>query len=185
MNRNILTVPSVHTFDINPFQELENLMNNWGGAFDFNSALKDIPTPSKYPKYELLKDKNDSKHNRIRICVAGMNPDNIEISTLKNKISIKYEPEKSVNSEQVNKEDYEVIETENCRDIRKKQPEFETVVSYISNRSFTQYFSAPESYLVKVNSAEVKDGILTIDTIMELPEDMKETKIPIKITSDK
>lgn len=172
MNRNILTVPSVHTFDINPFQELENLMNNWGGAFDFNSALKDIPTPSKYPKYELLKDKNNSSHNKIRICVAGMNPDNIEISTLKNKISIKYEPEKDIKN---------IKSEENLE----KEPEFETVVNYISNRSFTQYFSAPESYLIKVNSAEVKDGILTIDTIMELPEDMKETKIPIKITSDK
>ena len=182
MNRNILTVPSVHTFDINPFQEMENIMRNWRGAFDFDSVLKDIPTPSKYPKYELLKDKNDSKHNRIRICVAGMNPDNIEISTLKNKISIKYDPEKIISEEpvQMAKEEY-IEETKKAE----KEPEFETVVSYISNRSFTQYFSAPESYLVKVNSAEVKDGILTIDTIMELPEDMKETKIPIKITSDK
>lgn len=182
---NMIAMPRVGAFDMTPFQEMENIMRNWRGAFDFDSVLKDIPTPTKYPKYELLKDKNDSTHNRIRVCVAGMNPDNIEISTLKNKISIKYEPEKPVNSEQVNKEDYEVIETENCRDIRKKQPEFETVVSYISNRSFTQYFTAPESYLIKVNSAEVKDGILTIDTTMELPEDMKETKIPIKITSDK
>lgn len=174
---NMIAMPHVGTFNMSPFQEMENIMRNWRGAFDFDSALKDIPTPSKYPKYELLKDKDDSKHNRIRICVAGMNPDNIEISTLKNKISIKYEPEKII---QVTKEEY-IEETKKAE----KEPEFETVVSYISNRSFTQYFSAPESYLVKVNSAEVKDGILTIDTIMELPEDMKETKIPIKITSDK
>ena len=174
---NMIAMPRVGAFDMTPFQEMENIMRNWRGAFDFDSVLKDIPSPTKYPKYELLKDKNDSTHNRIRVCVAGMNPDNIEISTLKNKISIKYEPEKPV---QITKEEY-IEETKKSE----KGPEFETVVSYISNRSFTQYFTAPESYLIKVNSAEVKDGILTIDTTMELPEDMKETKIPIKITSDK
>lgn len=179
---NMIAMPRVGAFDMTPFQEMENIMRNWRGAFDFDSVLKDIPTPTKYPKYELLKDKNDSTHNRIRVCVAGMNPDNIEISTLKNKISIKYEPEKPVSEEpvQITKEEY-IEETKKSE----KGPEFETVVSYISNRSFTQYFTAPESYLIKVNSAEVKDGILTIDTTMELPEDMKETKIPIKITSDK
>lgn len=177
---NMLAMPRVGTFDMTPLQEMENIMRNWRGAFDFDSVLKDIPSPTKYPKYELLKDKNDSSHNRIRICVAGMNPDNIEISTLKNKISIKYEPEKPVEPVQITEEEF-VEETKKS----KKEPEFETVVSYISNRSFTQYFSAPESYLVKVNSAEVKDGILTIDTTMELPKDMQETKVPIKITSDK
>lgn len=179
---NMIAMPRVGAFDMTPFQEMENIMRNWRGAFDFDSVLKDIPTPTKYPKYELLKDKNDSTHNRIRVCVAGMNPDNIEISTLKNKISIKYEPEKPISEEpvQITKEEY-IEETKKSE----KGPEFETVVSYISNRSFTQYFTAPESYLIKVNSAEVKDGILTIDTTMELPEDMKETKVPIKITSDK
>lgn len=179
---NMIAMPHVGTFDMTPFQEMENIMRNWRGAFDFDSVLKDIPSPTKYPKYELLKDKNDSTHNRIRVCVAGMNPDNIEISTLKNKISIKYEPEKPVPEEpvQITKEEY-IEETKKSEE----GPEFETVVSYISNRSFTQYFSAPESYLIKVDSAEVKDGILTIDTTMVLPEDMKETKVPIKITSDK
>lgn len=182
--RNILTVPSVRTFDMSsPFQEIEKLMNNWGGAFNFDSVLKDIPTPTKYPKYELLKDKEDSSHNRIRICVAGMDPDCIEISTLKNKISIKYEPkadEKEENSEEV----VEITETEEHIDT-KAEPQFESIVNYISNRSFTQYFSAPESYLIKVTSAEIKDGILTIDTTMELPQDMQETKIPIKTISSK
>ncbi len=177
---NMITVPRVGSFNMTPFQEMENIMRNWRGAFDFDSVLKDIPTPTKYPKYELLKDKNDSTHNKIRICVAGMNTDNIEISTLKNKISIKYEPEKPIDPVKISEEEY-IEETKKS----KEGPEFETVVSYISNRSFTQYFSAPESYLIKVNSAEIKDGILTIDTTMELPEDMKETKIPIKITPDK
>ena len=172
MTSNILSIPSVRTsIDISPFEEIKNIMNNWKGAFDFDSVLTDIPTPSKYPKYELLKDKKDPTHNKIRICVAGMNPDNIEISTLKNKISIKYESEKTSEIKNINDEN--------------KESDFETVVNYISNRSFNQYFSAPESYLIKVNSAEIKDGILTIDTTMKLPKDMQETKIPIKVISEK
>ena len=163
---NILSVPSVRTFDISPFEEINNIINNWKGAFNFDSELTDIPTPSKYPKYELLKDKKDHTHNKIRICVAGMDPNNIKISTLKNKISIKYEPEQPVS---INNKDKE------------KESDFETVVNYISNRSFNQYFSAPESYLIKVNSAEIKDGILTIDTTMKLPKDMQETNVPITI----
>lgn len=177
---NMITMPRVGAFDMTPFAEMENIMRNWRGAFNFDSVLKDIPSPTKYPKYELLKDKKDSTHNRIRICVAGMNPDNIEISTLKNKISIKYEPEKPVEPTQITEEEY-IEETKKSEE----GPEFETVVSYISNRSFTQYFTAPESYLIRVDSAEVKDGILTIDTTMEIPKDMQETKVPIKITSDK
>ena len=174
--RDIYKVPSVHTFDITaPFKEFETLVNNWKNVLDFDSNLKDIPTPSKYPKYELLKNKDDSSHNRIRLCVAGMKHEFIEISTLKNKLLIKYDPDKTSSIKKVKDEK----EQKN----KKKDPEFESIVNYISDRSFTQYFSAPESYLLKVKSAEIKDGILTIDTIMELPKDMQETKIPITVIS--
>lgn len=147
---------------LSPMDEFEQFMDNftsfhkWGKVFDLEKTFEPINNKDKYPKYTILKHKEDDSKRRIKIAAAGMNKDDFIVTTLKNKLCVKYEPK--------------CVECD----------EWEVMENNIGSRAFTQYFTAPEAYIVKVEEAEIKDGILIIDVNIEIPEDMKETEYKIK-----
>ena len=89
-----------------------------------------------------------------------MKRENFKITTLKNKLCVTYE------------------EATDSKDL--EDEEYESITNTISKRKFTQYFNANENYIIKVVSAEMKDGMLEIYVETEIPEDMKEKVIDIK-----
>ena len=89
-----------------------------------------------------------------------MDKEKFKITSLKNKLCVTYD------------------ETTDSKDL--EDDEYETVSNTISKRKFTQYFTAPETYVIKVENAEMKDGMLEIYVETEIPEDMKEKIIDIK-----
>ena len=132
----------------------------WGNVFDFSPAFCGLENKDKYPKYTILKNKKEENKFKILIAAAGMDKEKFKITSLKNKLCVTYE------------------ETTDTKDL--EDDEYETVSNTISKRKFTQYFTAPETYVIKVENAEMKDGMLEIYVETEIPEDMKEKVIDIK-----
>ena len=129
-------------------------------TFDFSPAFCGLENKDKYPKYTILKNKKEENKFKILIAAAGMDKEKFKITSLKNKLCVTYE------------------ETTDTKDL--EDDEYETVSNTISKRKFTQYFTAPETYVIKVENAEMKDGMLEIYVETEIPEDMKEKVIDIK-----
>lgn len=133
-------------------------------CYDFTPSLIDIPTITKYPKYEVVREKADDTHYIVKLLIAGLHKEDIKVSTVKNKLLVSHYPKKDSS-------DGEPLE---------ENAEYEVLTSSISKRGFTQQFTAPESYIVKVNSAKAENGILYLDIKLEIPEDMKESIINIE-----
>lgn len=140
-------------------QMMEDMTASWNNAFDFSPAFNGLENKDKYPKYTILKNKKEENKFKIKIAAAGMLKENFKITTLKNKLCVIYDESMT---------DSEVDD------------EYETVSNTISKRKFTQYFTANENYTIKVEKAELKDGMLEIYIETEIPEDMKEKVIDIK-----
>ena len=146
---------------LSPIEQIMNEMSaGWGNVFDFSPAFCGLENKDKYPKYTILKNKKEENKFKILIAAAGMDKEKFKITSLKNKLCVTYE------------------ETTDTKDL--EDDEYETVSNTISKRKFTQYFTAPETYVIKVENAEMKDGMLEIYVETEIPEDMKEKVIDIK-----
>ncbi len=146
---------------LSPIEQIMNEMSaGWGNVFDFSPAFCGLENKDKYPKYTILKNKKEENKFKILIAAAGMDKEKFKITSLKNKLCVTYD------------------ETTDTKDL--EDDEYETVSNTISKRKFTQYFTAPETYVIKVENAEMKDGMLEIYVETEIPEDMKEKVIDIK-----
>ncbi len=157
--RNLLRLNNMTT--LSPIEQIMNEMSaGWGNVFDFSPAFCGLENKDKYPKYTILKNKKEENKFKILIAAAGMDKEKFKITSLKNKLCVTYE------------------ETTDTKDL--EDDEYETVSNTISKRKFTQYFTAPETYVIKVENAEMKDGMLEIYVETEIPEDMKEKIIDIK-----
>lgn len=157
--RNLLRLNNMTT--LSPIEQIMNEMSaGWGNVFDFSPAFCGLENKDKYPKYTILKNKKEENKFKILIAAAGMDKEKFKITSLKNKLCVTYE------------------ETTDTKDL--EDDEYETVSNTISKRKFTQYFTAPETYVIKVENAEMKDGMLEIYVETEIPEDMKEKVIDIK-----
>jgi molecular chaperone IbpA len=105
-----------------------------------------------YPPFDLIKA-GDNEY-RIELAVAGFKPDELDITAQENVLIVSG---------------------------RKKEEADGATSDYIyrgiANRSFERRFALADH--IKVNGADMKDGLLMIDLVREIPESMKPKKIDI------
>ncbi|MDA7582924.1 Hsp20 family protein [Candidatus Pelagibacter sp.] len=110
---------------------------------------------SNYPPYNIRKTGKDNY--AIEVALAGFSKKDVEVEFEDNLLTVR--------TKQVNKLD-------------KKSDEVEIIHKGISQRQFARSFTIAED--VKVNGAELKDGLLTIACERIVPEYKKKKLIEIK-----
>lgn len=127
----------------------------WKFLYNVDPFLKE-ESVSTYPKYNIIKDKDNTDISQIIMAVAGLDKDKITVTTLKNKLSISYT--KETEGAEAAKEDSNIV------------------VQHISNRNFKQVFTVPEGREIKiVEGPKIEDGLLTLKVEAYIPEDCRET----------
>jgi molecular chaperone IbpA len=121
----------------------------------FNRELGRLNTAHKvnsqsYPPYDLLKLDEDTY--RLSVAVAGFSKENVNVSIDDGTLVIKGE----------------IVEVTDA----------EVVHKGIAGRKFTRTFALGE--YMEVSSAELKDGMLTVNIVRIVPEDKKPKVIKIK-----
>ena len=109
-------------------------------------------TQENYPPFDLLK-LGDNDY-RIELAVAGFKPDELDITAQQNVLIVS--GRKNEESEQKGS-DY--------------------IYRGIATRSFERRFALADH--IQVKAADIKDGLLAIDLVREIPEAMKPRKINI------
>ena len=119
--------------------------------FDFleNAARQDVG--DNYPPFDIEKVSDDAY--RITLAVAGFRPNEIDITARQNLLTI----------------------TGRKAENRNKDGNF--LHMGIATRAFERRFELAD--FVRVENAELRDGLLSIDLIREIPEAMKPRKIEI------
>lgn len=102
-----------------------------------------------YPPFDLIR--LDDNHYRINLAVAGFTRDEIEITAQQNQLIVSGR-----------KEDDDKVEY---------------IHRGIANRQFERRFGLAD--FIKVTDADMKDGMLSIDLVREIPEAMRPRKIAI------
>jgi molecular chaperone IbpA len=109
-------------------------------------------TQENYPPFDLIKvGENDY---RIELAVAGFKPDEIDITSQQNQLIVS--GRKSEESDEQGS-DY--------------------IYRGIANRSFERRFALADH--IQVKGADIRDGLLAIELVREIPEAMKPRKIAI------
>jgi molecular chaperone IbpA len=106
-------------------------------------------TAENYPPFDLIR--LDDNHYRISLAVAGFGRDEIDITAQQNQLIVSGKKNDDDKSEYIHRG--------------------------IANRSFERRFGLADH--IKVTEADLKDGLLSIDLIREIPEAMKPKKISI------
>ena len=118
----------------------------------FNNTLEyTVKQQTSYPPYNI--NKIDDLNYQVEMALAGFGKDDIEIKYADNQLTIK-----SVDSDD--------------------KKEKETLHRGISKRKFSRTFTLAED--MKVNGAELKDGMLLIELEKIVPEEKKPRTIDIK-----
>ena len=118
----------------------------------FNNTLEyTVKQPTSYPPYNI--NKLDDFNYQIEMALAGFSKSDIEVKTVDGQLTIK-----SIESE--------------------AKDEKETLHRGISKRKFSRTFTLAED--IKVNGAELKDGMLLIELEKIVPEEKKPRTIDIK-----
>ena len=118
----------------------------------FNNHLEyTVKQNTSYPPYNITKI--DDLHFQIEMALAGFNKKDVEVKYADNQLTIK-----SVES--------------------KGKSEKETLHRGISKRHFTRTFTIADD--VKVNGAELKEGMLFVDLEKIVPEEKQPRTITIK-----
>ena len=118
--------------------------------FDMLDQTARVETAAHWPPYNVEKVADD--HYRITMAVAGFDSDEIEITQTENTLLISGQ----------------------------KQPEQENgqfLHRGIATRAFKQTFNLAD--YVKVTNAKLENGLLTVDLVREVPEEMKPRRIQI------
>jgi molecular chaperone IbpA len=102
-----------------------------------------------YPPFDLVKI--DENHYRISLAVAGFSNDDLEITAQQNQLIV------SGKKADDDKVDY--------------------IHRGIATRQFERKFGLAD--FITVTDAELKDGLLSIDLVREIPEAMRPRKIPL------
>ena len=143
--------------DISVFNSLRPFSIGFDDMFDqFESMLGNggLSVQTNYPPYNIRKAGKDKY--AIEVALADFNRSDVEIEYEDNTLTVR--TKKVQKSE--NKDGDEIIHRG------------------ISQRSFSRSFTVADD--VKVNGAELKDGLLTIDCEKIVPEIKKRKLIPIK-----
>ncbi len=143
--------------DISIFNSLRPFSIGFDDMFDqFESILGNgsLAVQSNYPPYNIRKVGKDKY--AIEVAVAGFNKDDVEVEYEDNLLTVK--------TKQIKKTD--------------QNDNGEVIHRGISQRSFARSFTIADD--VKVNGAELKDGLLTISCEKIIPEIKKKRLIQIK-----
>jgi len=115
-------------------------------------------TQENYPPFDLIKQ-GDNEY-RIQLAVAGFQPDEIDITAQQNVL---------------------VVSGRRGEDGEEGGNDF--IYRGIANRSFERRFALADH--IQVKGADLKDGLLAIDLVREIPEAMKPRKIAVGGGSEK
>ena len=141
--------------DLSVFNSLRPFSIGFDDMFDqFESMLGDGGlVKNNYPPYNIRKAGKDKY--AIELAIAGFNKNDVEVEFEDNLLTVK------------TKKIDQTVEKDGDEIIHKG----------ISQRSFSRSFTIADD--VKVNGAELKDGLLTIDCEKIVPEQKKKKLIPI------
>ena len=143
--------------DLSIFNSLRPFSVGFDDMFDqFESMLGNgsLGVQTNYPPYNIRKAGKDKY--AIEVAVAGFNKDDVEVEYEDNLLTVK---------------------TKNVKRTEEKEGD-EVIHRGISQRSFARSFTIADD--VKVNGAELKDGLLTISCEKIIPEIKKKRLIEIK-----
>ena len=142
--------------DLSVFNSLRPFSIGFDDMFDqFESMLGDGGlVKNNYPPYNIRKAGKDKY--AIELAIAGFNKNDVEVEFEDNLLTVK--------TKKIDK----TVEKDGDEIIHKG----------ISQRSFSRSFTIADD--VKVNGAELKDGLLTINCEKIVPEQKKKRVIPIK-----
>ena len=143
--------------DLSIFNSLRPFSIGFDDMFDqFESMLGNgsLAVQSNYPPYNIRKAGKDKY--AIEVAVAGFNKDDVEVEYEDNLLTVK---------------------TKEVKRSEEKDGD-EVIHRGISQRSFARSFTIADD--VKVNGAELKDGLLTISCERVVPEHKKKKIIEIK-----
>tara|TARA_Y100000591_G_scaffold264016_1_gene237332 strand:+ start:122 stop:610 length:489 start_codon:yes stop_codon:yes gene_type:complete len=144
--------------DLSIFNSLRPFSIGFDDMFDqFENMLGNghLTMQSNYPPYNIRKTGKDNY--AIEVALAGFSKDDVEVEFEDNLLTVKT---KQVNKSEDNNSDGEIIH------------------KGISQRQFVRSFTIADD--VKVNEAELKDGLLTISCERIVPEHKKKKLIKIK-----
>ena len=143
--------------DLSIFNSLRPFSIGFDDMFDqFEAMLGNgrLAVQSNYPPYNIRKAGKDKY--AIEVAVAGFNKDDVEVEYEDNLLTVK---------------------TKQVKRAEEKDGD-EVIHRGISQRSFARSFTIADD--VKVNGAELKDGLLTISCEKIIPEIKKKRLIEIK-----
>ena len=143
--------------DLSIFNSLRPFSIGFDDMFDqFESRLGNgsLGVQTNYPPYNIRKAGKDKY--AIEVAVAGFNKDDVEVEYEDNLLTVK---------------------TKDVKRTQEKEGD-EVLHRGISQRSFARSFTIADD--VKVNGAELKDGLLTISCEKIIPEIKKKRLIEIK-----
>jgi molecular chaperone IbpA len=109
-------------------------------------------TQENYPPFDLIRE-GDNEY-RIQLAVAGFRPDEIDITAQQNVLIVSGRKNEESDEQGAN-----------------------FVYRGIANRSFERRFALADH--IQVRGADLKDGLLSIELVREIPEAMKPKKINI------
>ena len=142
--------------DLSIFNSLRPFSIGFDDMFDqFESMLGNgsLAVQSNYPPYNIRKTGKD--RYAIEVAVAGFNKDDVEVEYEDNLLTVK------------------------TKQVKKSEKNSDEVIHRgISQRSFARSFTIADD--VKVNGANMKDGLLTISCEKIIPEIKKKRLIEIK-----
>ena len=105
-----------------------------------------------YPPFDLIKE--GENEYRIQLAVAGFKPDEIDITAQQNVL---------------------IVSGRKSDETDEKGADF--IYRGIANRSFERRFALADH--IQVRGADLKDGLLSIELVREIPEAMKPRKINV------
>ena len=144
--------------DLSIFNSLRPFSVGFDDMFDqFESLLGNggLSMQSNYPPYNIRKTGKDKY--AIEVAVAGFNKDDVEVEYEDNLLTVK---------------------TKKVDKAVEKDMDGEIIHRGISQRSFSRSFTIADD--IKVEGAEIKDGLLKINCEKIVPEQKKRKLIPIK-----
>ena len=143
--------------DLSVFNSLRPFSIGFDDMFDqFESMLGDGGlVKNNYPPYNIRRKAGKDKY-AIELAIAGFNKNDVEVEFEDNLLTVK--------TKKIDK----TVEKDGDEIIHKG----------ISQRSFSRSFTIADD--VKVDGAELKDGLLTINCEKIVPEQKKKKLIPIK-----
>ena len=141
-------------FDLSP---LFRTTVGFDRLFQLFDEMAETPT-SAYPPYNI--EKIDENNYRISMAVAGFRPEELEVELKQNQLSVQGK-----------------IATQQDSDITNNKSNF--LHRGIAERAFSRQFSLAEH--VRVENAQLENGLLHIELLREIPEEAKPKQIPVQL----